>query len=208
MTGIKILRVALCAAALQLTGACAVIVAGTTQDVLVETTPKPGAECQVANNQGSWTVTSTPGIAKVHRAYGDLFVTCANRDGDRSTTNVASKTGLPVFGNIILGGVIGITVDIVSGAAYDYPPVVNVDFSQSASRFPPPVGLAPSAMTASAPMAPHAAETMAPAMAAANKTTAGGETDARIKDLQNLRVAKLISETEYERRLRFLMSRL
>lgn len=210
-----------CALALQMTAACASIISGTTQDVVVETAPRPGAECTLANGHGNWTVASTPATAKVHRAYGDLLVNCTHREGDQAATTVPSKTGLPVFGNLLLGGLIGITVDLVSGAAWDYPNVIKVDLSQSAGKFTPPAQPAPANSPAPAtvafapptqptPIAPRAATAAAtiPTSIATRPTTTYSDSDPRLRDLHNLRMAGLISAAEYERRLRFLKSQM
>lgn len=216
------LRVLSCALALQLTAACASIISGTTQDVVVETAPRPGAECTLANGHGTWTVAATPGTTKVHRAYGDLLVNCTHREGDQAATTVPSTTGLPVFGNIILGGLIGITVDLVSGAAWDYPNVIKVDLNQSAGKFTPsaptrPAPATPAAAVAFAPppspaqptsIAPRATAATVPTSIATRPATMDSDSDPRLRDLHNLRMAGLISAAEYERRLRFLKSRL
>ncbi|MSP87337.1 MAG: hypothetical protein EXQ92_00785 [Alphaproteobacteria bacterium] len=97
MAQMGMFRALCCALVLQLTAACASIMSGTTQDVVVETAPRPGAECTLANGHGSWTVAATPGTTKVHRAYGDLLVNCTHREGDQASTTVPSTTGLPVF---------------------------------------------------------------------------------------------------------------
>jgi hypothetical protein len=44
------------------------------------------------------------------------------------------------FGNILFGGVIGVGVDVATGAAYDYPALITVVFGQSTTVLP----LAPS----------------------------------------------------------------
>jgi hypothetical protein len=208
-----------CALALQLTAACASIISGTTQDVVVETAPRPGAECTLANGHGNWTVPSTPATAKIHRAYGDLLVNCTHREGDQASTSVPSKTGLPVFGNILLGGLIGITVDLVSGAAWDYPNVIKVDLTQSAGKFAPPAPSTPAPPTPAAtvafappaqptPIAPRAAAATVPTSIATRPATVDSNADPRLRDLHDLRMAGLISTAEYERRVRFLKSRL
>lgn len=222
VNGMKIARALACALVLQLTAACAAIISGTTQDVVVETAPRPGAECTLANGHGNWTIASTPATAKVHRAYGDLLVNCTHREGDQASTSVPSKTGLPVFGNIILGGLIGITVDLVSGAAWDYPNVIKVDLNQSAHKLAPPtpsapapaapaaVAFAPPAQAPAQPMpiAPRATPAMAPTSIATRPAAVDSETDPRLRDLHNLRMAGLISAAEYDRRLRFLKSKM
>ena len=55
------------------------------------------------------------------------------------------------FGNILFGGVIGAAVDVGTGAAYDYPPLITVYMGKSSIVAPtPPAAEAP------APAAPMA----------------------------------------------------
>ena len=99
-----------------------------------------GANCKLTNTKGAWFVT-TPGTVVVHRAYGDLVVNCEHGRFDPALLSVASSTKAMAFGNIIFGGVIGAGVDIGTGAAYDYPPLVTLEFMTKAVASMPP-GLA------------------------------------------------------------------
>ena len=49
----------------------------------------------------------------------------------RGTVAVKSSTKAMAFGNVLFGGVIGVGVDTVSGAAYDYPNVVTVQMGRN-----------------------------------------------------------------------------
>lgn len=120
------------AACLLFTG-CAAIVEGTDQTLRVETPGCTGARCKLANEKGIWYVPSTPGSVTVHRAYGALTATCV-KEGVKSDAidSVESTTKGMAFGNILLGGVIGAGVDVGTGAAYDYPPVISIPMDCSA----------------------------------------------------------------------------
>ncbi len=103
-----------------LTG-CASIVNGTSQSVAVHTSPIAGASCTLENDKGKWMLPHTPGTVTVNRSYNDLQINC-DKPGYRSTyKQIASKTKGMVFGNAVFGGAIGAGIDIVDGAAYDYP---------------------------------------------------------------------------------------
>lgn len=120
------------AALSSLTG-CASIVSGTSQIVSVETLHASGnvagATCKLQNDKGVYYVT-TPGTVSVHRAYGDMSVTCEKAGFDPGLATVKSSTKGMVAGNILLGGFIGAGVDAASGAAYDYPALFQVMMGQ------------------------------------------------------------------------------
>lgn len=107
----------------QLTG-CASIVDGEHQSISVETPPITGATCSLENNKGVWFVPMTPGSVVVHRSYYDLIVTCHSPGYISRQVHVKSFTKPMAFGNLIFGGAVGAGVDVVDGAAYDYP--VNI----------------------------------------------------------------------------------
>lgn len=111
-----------------LTG-CASIVSGTNQVVSVETRAPAGtvsgASCKLQNEKGVYYVT-TPGTVTVHRAYGDMTVTCDKTGLPTTVATFKSSTKGMLAGNILFGGAIGAGVDIASGAAYDYPALLQI----------------------------------------------------------------------------------
>lgn len=111
-----------------LTG-CASIVSGTNQVVSVETHAPAGAvsgaSCKLQNEKGVYYVT-TPGTVTVHRAYGDMTVTCDKTGLPTTVATFKSSTKGMLAGNILFGGAIGAGVDIASGAAYDYPALLQI----------------------------------------------------------------------------------
>jgi hypothetical protein len=107
---------------------CATLTSGTTQAVTVETyegdNPMPGVECKVTNSKGAWVVT-TLGSITVNKAAGDAYIACTK--GGKSTDAFArSATKAHTAGNILVGGSIGIGVDMMSGATWAYPPLWKV----------------------------------------------------------------------------------
>lgn len=111
-----------------LTG-CASIVTGTNQLVSVETLhssgPIIGAVCRLENDKGVYYLT-TPGTITVHRAYGDMIVKCDKPGYYSGITKITSSTKGIVAGNVVFGGLIGVGVDATTGAAYDYPTLLQV----------------------------------------------------------------------------------
>jgi hypothetical protein len=119
----------LCIAAIS--SGCASIVTGHNQSLSVETHSKGaavvGSACTLQNNKGTWFVTA-PGSVIVNRSYGDLTVSCNHESQQPGAVVVSSSTKAMAFGNIIFGGVIGAAVDVGTGAAYDYPSLISVEF--------------------------------------------------------------------------------
>lgn len=104
--------------------ACASITGGRYQKVDVHSqtpsgAPITGASCALTNNYGTVNV-MTPGTAKVHRSATPLSVNCT-KDGSVVAQQVfpASIRGM-VWGNILIGGLIGIVIDFSNGAAHHY----------------------------------------------------------------------------------------
>ncbi len=117
-----------------LTG-CASIVSGTNQLISVETmhaaAPLAGATCKLENDKGVYYVT-TPGTVTIHRAYGDLNIKCEKTGIPAGLATVKSSTKGMMAGNILFGGFIGAGVDAASGAAYDYPALMQIVMGETA----------------------------------------------------------------------------
>ncbi len=102
-------------------GACATITRGTTQEVVVESTP-PGAAVRTTTG---FTCEATPCTFKMPRKEG--FDVTISKDGYKpATVTVESKMSgggaAGMAGNVIAGGIIGIGVDATSGAMMDLVP--------------------------------------------------------------------------------------
>lgn len=117
----SIISLAITAVGLGALTGCASIVNGTHQPVSVHTGSVGGASCVLENDKGTWYIASTPGSVVVNRSFNNLRVNCSKPGYKHSFKSVYSHTKPMAFGNIIFGGVIGAGVDVVDGAAYDYP---------------------------------------------------------------------------------------
>lgn len=112
-----------------LTSGCASIVTGQQQSLSVNTTPS--SNCTLVNDKGTWYVV-TPGTVTVKRAYGDMSVIC-KKDNLNAQNTVKSSTKSIVFGNILFGLIglpIGVAVDMATGAAYDYPGLIEMPLNK------------------------------------------------------------------------------
>ena len=107
-----------------LASACATVIDGSHQKVMVETSPVAAARCTLSNDEGQWTVDSTPGMAEVKRSWGPLNVECAANDY-RGVSKVESSYKMLAAGSILFG-VVGVGVDAMTENAYDYPDTISV----------------------------------------------------------------------------------
>lgn len=109
-----------------LAGGCASLVDGQNQSVSVLTPDCPGAACRLHNDKGRWYVATTPASVVVNRSFADLVVNCSKDTAPPVMKAFPSATKGMAYGNILLGGVIGAGVDVINGAAYDYPQELSV----------------------------------------------------------------------------------
>ena len=80
------------------------------------------AHCELTDKKGGrWYVPSTPGVASVRKGDGPMSIVC-KKDGYKPAVLSVDETLVgATFGNILIGGGIGILVDAASGAAQQYP---------------------------------------------------------------------------------------
>jgi len=109
---------------------CASITGSPNQSVSVQTREQTGAEvvgasCELTNDVGKWFVT-TPGSVGIHKSNKDLQVSCKKSGFEPGRAAVVSDTKGAIFGNIIFGGGVGAIIDHNSGAAYEYPTVIDI----------------------------------------------------------------------------------
>ena len=145
-------------------GGCASIVSGQNQSVSVvakgESTDVAGAKCSLTNDKGQWFAT-TPGSVTVRRSYSALAVDCKTETA-AGTAQVKSATKPMAFGNIIFGGIIGVGVDVATGAAYDYPDVVSIPLVELVGPRAGTPPAAPVAVIATAMVEPAAPAAIVP----------------------------------------------
>ena len=125
-------------AALAPLAACASVIEGTSQEILVNTNPS-GANCVFVREGNTIArVQETPGGATIKKSKHDITVRC-NKQGymEGSYLNNSGAAGA-TFGNIILGGGIGWAIDSASGADNKYDGVVNMSLVPATGAVPSP----------------------------------------------------------------------
>ena len=105
-------------------GGCASIVTGTTQQLAVTSSPS-GARCDLTREGASLGSVETPNTIEVSKSAYSIAVNCAGQ-GLRGQAIVQSELQAATFGNALVGGVVGVGVDMATGAAHKYPANVNV----------------------------------------------------------------------------------
>lgn len=169
----RVFSLALAATVVVLFSGCAAITTGTTQPLTVTTkqsgTNVVGASCELTNGKGTYYVT-TPGTVTVTRSYSDMVVVCKKDPLPDANMTVKSSVKAMAFGNILLGGVVGVIVDTSTGAAYDYPSSFDLEMGKTVMIGARSEAAATSSDakvtdTAKASTAPTAASASAPAAA-------------------------------------------
>lgn len=133
MNASRLLSLMAILAASLLLGGCASITGGSQQSVSVETRQEAaqvsGAACELVNAKGKWFLT-TPGSVQIQRSNDDLQVTCNKPGLEPGRASVVSIVKPGMVGNFFFGGIIGVAIDHASGAAYDYPNMIQVMMGQ------------------------------------------------------------------------------
>lgn len=115
------LRLPVCLLALGSTAACATVTRGSNDTFVVTSTP-PGAAVKTSNG---FACDQTPCSFKMPRKSD--FTVAITKPGFKPwnghvTNKVATEGGVAVAGNVLVGGLIGLGVDAVTGAALDLTP--------------------------------------------------------------------------------------
>ncbi len=193
-----------------ITSGCASITGTTNQSISVQTRSQqgkemPGCACELTNNKGKWFVTS-PGSVTVTRSNDDMQVLCNKEGSEPGRASVVSETKGSMFGNIIFGGGIGAIVDHNSGAAYEYPALIQVVMGAFTKiEVPPVAGEQPSHEEPNAQPAPAQKITAMPAQADPPAPAASASREEKLKELKKLNDAGLISQEVFLERQRKIL---
>lgn len=117
-------------AAVLLLSACSSIVEGTSQELVINTTPE-GANCELEREgQIIGRVNPTPGGITIKKSKHDITVTCTKAGYEKATFFNKSDVAGATVGNIILGGGIGWAIDSANGADNKYTTPMNINLSK------------------------------------------------------------------------------
>ena len=122
------LLIAAGALALLLCTGCATVTKGSDQAISVtasgcdDGTP---VSCEMLNKDRTYYV-DAPGTIEVDKSSAALAVSCRSEGGSQGNLTVESSYEAMNAGNILLGGIIGVGVDAISGAMWKYPKEIDV----------------------------------------------------------------------------------
>ncbi|MBX3454518.1 hypothetical protein [Ferrovibrio sp.] len=114
--------------ALLLLPACSSITEGTTQTLTFQSDP-PGGECVLRRDGIVIGRATTPGAVLVHKTRSGIDLNCTLAGYEDVSAHIKSDVAAATFGNIILGGGVGLIIDMASGANNKYDPVTVVAFT-------------------------------------------------------------------------------
>ena len=107
-------------------GACATIVKGNDQTVTVITDPT-GATCTLTRKGVTVGVANpTPASIVLEKSKDNVSVICKKGGHFDGAATLASSFHGMTFGNILLGGLIGLAVDAASGAMHQFPSSITI----------------------------------------------------------------------------------
>ncbi len=81
-------------------------------------------------------IASTPGSVQVQKGSGTVQITCTKPGYQAAQNMQSSGVNGWVFGNILIGGLVGAVVDLASGAAYEYQPNMMLSLQGQAGGGP------------------------------------------------------------------------
>ncbi len=114
--------------ALLLLPACSSITEGTTQTLSFQSDP-PGGECVLRRDGIVIGRATTPGAVLVHKTRSGIDLNCKLAGYEDVSAHIRSDLAAATFGNILLGGAVGVVIDMASGANNKYDPVTVVTFT-------------------------------------------------------------------------------
>jgi hypothetical protein len=132
---------------------CATIAGGTTQVVAVDSKPS-GATCEASRNGLRLHAGTTPMSFPIDKSYSTMTISCVDAMNRRGTA--INKPGPEpwFFGNLLLGGLVGMSIDLISSSVNRYDTAVAVVMGDQPTSEPArPVPLASPVAPAQVPVA-------------------------------------------------------
>lgn len=176
---------------------CASITGTTGQSISVETLMKngksvTGASCELTNSKGKWFV-NTPGTVAIRRSNDDMSILCKKDDLDPGLATVVSDTKGMMWGNIIAGGGIGALVDHNTGAAYEYPALIQIMMGSNIKIEPPKPKQEDSSSSAS-----PVTSTITTTASVQNEKSPSSTIAGKLLELNELKTKGLITQKDYD----------
>ena len=109
---------------------CASVTRGDQQRLRVETVCASRvvpAQCTASNDRGRWSFRA-PADLVVTRDASALQIACSSPYFGSQTLQVPSGLNMAMAGNVLAGGLVGMGVDVVTGAGLSYPQQVVVNY--------------------------------------------------------------------------------
>lgn len=177
-------QVWLAAVSVAMLGGCSTVIEGRSQEITINTTPA-GASCTLNRDGGPIaTIAPTPGSVMIAKTRDDIEVVC-DLDGYQKTAYIdESGTAAAVFGNILIGGAIGLVVDMSTGASNKYDTPLDITLAARTDIAPPnPVPAV--AFTALPPLVEAAPAPVMPRPVPAGAATWPGAQPADVRRAEN-----------------------
>lgn len=116
-------------------GGCASVLNDSTHPIKIDTKSQNGdmiigADCKLTNDYGVVSMKSGE-TTQIRRSGKDLDIVCKRIDTPDASARAISRANSGMYGNIILGGVVGAIVDHSKGTAYTYPTWVQLVFGKT-----------------------------------------------------------------------------
>jgi hypothetical protein len=125
-------RQAVCALLLVVSG-CASIASGTSQNVTVNSMP-PGAQCEIRRDGAAVQSGITPMTISIDKSRRPISVSCADGAGRQGIATGNSGLEPWFFGNLMIGGLVGMSIDLLDGAVNKYDSPVWVSLGGATSQ--------------------------------------------------------------------------
>ena len=115
---------------------CATITVGRSQEIVIGTQEDngnaiAGVNCRFSNDKGNWDV-QTPGAVHVFRSVKDMRIECDKAGVPRGTAVIVSCINAGMLGNALLTCGIGMPIDYLTGAGFDYVSPIAVTMGKEA----------------------------------------------------------------------------
>jgi hypothetical protein len=105
---------------------CATVTMGTIQTITIKTVPS-GAKCTISREGKPLSIIfPTPGTVYKEKSSNSISVLCEKKDYLSKGGTIPAKFQEMTFGNILVGGLIGLATDAITGSINKYDPILTI----------------------------------------------------------------------------------